>query len=266
MKVHHLRNATFVIESKDRFILVDPMLGEKGSLPPFSFIRHKVARNPLVPLPDNAPWILDKVSHCLITHSHTFGLKALQHTDHLDKAGENFLKSKNTPVACRGGDAGYLEKSGLNVAVQLEFWKAQPFLGGKITAVPARHGHGWIHKTMANGAGYVLELPGEPSIYISGDTVYTEDVEKTLRELKPDIAVVASGSARMDVGGPILMPLHEILEFVANSPKWVIANHLEALNHCSTTRSLLRQELQKQNFLKKTFIPEDGDIIPISID
>ena len=32
MKIHHLRNATFVIESKSTFILVDPMLGKKKQL------------------------------------------------------------------------------------------------------------------------------------------------------------------------------------------------------------------------------------------
>lgn len=30
MKIHHLRSATFVIESGEHFILIDPMLGEKG--------------------------------------------------------------------------------------------------------------------------------------------------------------------------------------------------------------------------------------------
>ena len=32
MKIHHLRNATMVIETKDQFILVDPMLGKKELL------------------------------------------------------------------------------------------------------------------------------------------------------------------------------------------------------------------------------------------
>jgi len=33
MNIHHLRNATFVIESGDAFILVDPMLSGVGKLP-----------------------------------------------------------------------------------------------------------------------------------------------------------------------------------------------------------------------------------------
>ena len=94
MKIHHLRNATFVIESGRYFILIDPMLGAKGSLPPFSRIRFKAIRNPLVDLPPNAGHLLEKVTDCLITHSQKFGIKALQHTDHLDLAGEDYLRKK----------------------------------------------------------------------------------------------------------------------------------------------------------------------------
>jgi L-ascorbate metabolism protein UlaG (beta-lactamase superfamily) len=94
MKIHHLRSATCVVESNKHFVLIDPMLGAKGSTPPFSYIRFKPRRNPLVDLPPNAASILEKVTDCLITHSQKFGIKALQHTDHLDIAGENFLREK----------------------------------------------------------------------------------------------------------------------------------------------------------------------------
>ena len=77
MKIHHLRNATFVIESGENHILIDPMLCEKGELPPFARFRHKSQKNPLVSLPDNASRVLTKVTHCLITHSQKFGIKAL---------------------------------------------------------------------------------------------------------------------------------------------------------------------------------------------
>ena len=90
-----IRHATFVIESGENHIVIDPMLSDKGKLPPFAWFRHKPERNPIVSLPDNASQFLDKVTHCLITHSQAFGIKALQHTDHLDAAGESFLKNKN---------------------------------------------------------------------------------------------------------------------------------------------------------------------------
>jgi L-ascorbate metabolism protein UlaG (beta-lactamase superfamily) len=263
MKIHHLRNATFVLESGTHFILVDPMLCKKGKLPPFSVMRHKARMNPIVSLPDNASEILDKVTHCLITHSQSFGIKLLQHTDHLDISGESFLKVKNIPVVCRQQDAAYLQKYDINVETALNYWEPEALMGGEITAVPAQHGHGWIHHLMANGAGFFLQLPDEPSIYISGDTVYTDDVDRALTELKPDIVVMASGSASLDVGKPILMSMDELMAFACQAPGKVIANHLEALNHCPTTRSQLKDMLEANGLLSKTFIPEDGEIIDL---
>ncbi len=266
MKIYHLRNATFVIESGKYFILIDPMLGAKGSLPPFSWIRFKSLKNPLVSLPPNADSILNKVTNCLITHSQKFGIKALQHTDHLDIAGEGFLRVKNTPIATLASDAKALKKYGLNIKTGLEYWKPQSLFGGEVIAVPAQHGHSWVHNLMANGAGYVLRLPGEPSIYISGDTVYTHDVERALKELKPNIAVMASGTATLDISKPILMSMDELMQFVRTAPGKVVANHLEALNHCPTTRKQLKQKLESNDLLSKVYIPNDGDVLTFDID
>ena len=47
MKIHHLRSATFVIESNKHFILVDPMLGKKGSIPPFAFLDISHVKTPM---------------------------------------------------------------------------------------------------------------------------------------------------------------------------------------------------------------------------
>ncbi len=261
MKIHHLRNATFVIESGKNFILIDPMLGAKGSLPPFSRIRFQSLKNPLVDFPSNADSILRKVTNCLITHSQKFGIKALQHTDHLDLKGEEFLRVKNTPIGTLARDAVTLKKYGLNIQVQLDYWRPQTFLGGEIVAVPAQHGHSWVHNLMANGAGYFLQLPEEPSIYISGDTVYTPDVQRALKELKPDISIIASGTATLDIGKPILMSMDELIQFIHAAPGKVVANHLEALNHCPTTRKQLKQEIESNGLQSKVYIPNDGDVL-----
>ena len=262
MKLHHLRNATFVIESNEHNILVDPMLCEKHTLPPFSRIKYKAQRNPLVDLPNNASQVLNNVTHCLITHSQKWGIEALTHTDHFDPAGRRFLQQRNIPVVCSKNDAAYMKKYNLTVLAELSAWQSQPFLDGQIIAVPAMHGHTWIHALMANGIGFFLDLPDEPSIYITGDTVYTENIHRALVEFKPDIAVVAAGSASLDVGGPILMPLDEIMRFVETAPGMVLANHMGALNHCPTTRETLQQVLEEHGLLGKTIIPEDGDTVP----
>jgi L-ascorbate metabolism protein UlaG (beta-lactamase superfamily) len=252
MKIQHIRNATLVIETETEVILVDPMLGKKGSLPPFSFIRFKSKRNPTVELPDNTKSILDEVTHCIITHNHP---------DHLDIAAEKYLKSKNIPVTCSVLDEKKFRKKGLNVVNTLEYWNKTPFLNGTIEGIPARHGYGFVAKPAGNVMGFFIQLPNQPSVYISSDTIYTVDVDKVLREYKPDISVVAAGSAQFDIFKQLLMTVDDIVKFVENAPNKVIANHMEAVNHCPTTREKLRSILKEKNLLHKTYIPEDGELI-----
>ncbi|TKB56508.1 MBL fold metallo-hydrolase [Ferrimonas aestuarii] len=264
MKVHHLRSATFIIESGEHFILIDPMLGKKGSMPPFSVFRFKAEKNPTVDLPANADQLLDKVTHCIITHSQTFGFKPLQHGDHLDPAGETFLRQRNIPVITPAKDKAYLEKYGMTVSHGVAPWQTVAIAGGKVTAVPSQHGHGWIHKVMANGAGFLIELEGEPSIFVSGDTVLTDEIRRALTELKPDYAVLAAGQAQMDVGQPLLMAKSEMMEFIGLAPGKVIANHMEALNHCPVDRRALRTLVAEQGVADKVLIPEDGETLSLS--
>lgn len=252
MKLHHLRNATFIIETEDHVILVDPMLGEKGTQAAFAFIRFKARKNPLVNLPENASTILNSVTHCLITH---------KHPDHIDEEGERFLKENNIPVTCSSKDELHFKKKGLNITQTLEYWKEADFLGGKITGIPARHGYGFIAGPMGNVMGFHIELAGQPSVYISADTIYTKDVEKVLTELKPQIAVVASGSAQLDIGKPLLMTMDDIIKFIKNAPEKVFANHLEALNHCPTSRKGLKARLAEEGLENKVNMPADGDIM-----
>ena len=263
MKIHHLRNATCVLETENKHILIDPMLNKKGDLPPFSAIRFKARCNPLVDLPPNSQSILEQVTHCFITHSSTFGIKALQHTDHLDLPGETFLIQHDIPVVTGEADANYLKKYGLRVEKGLRFWKPQTFGSGTVMAVPARHGHGWNSHLMANGIGFFLELQNEPSVYIGGDTVFTKDVERLFDEYKPDITILAAGSAQLDIGPPILMDPVELLECIKKAPGKVLLNHLEALNHCPTTRKFLNELVKKHNLQIKVLIPEDGETVAL---
>ncbi|KXX69620.1 MBL fold metallo-hydrolase [Flammeovirga sp. SJP92] len=254
MKIHHIRNASMVIETNDKVILVDPMLGKKSTMPPFSFIRFKARKNPLVDLPNNIQPVLDKVTHCLVTHLHP---------DHLDKDGEEFLRKNSIPVICSVKDEDELIKRGLNVTQTVDYWKRRDFLGGKIEGIPARHGYGFVAKPAGNVMGYYIELPDQPSVYLSSDTIYTDAVDKVLKEYKPEISVVAAGSAQFDIFKPLLMTVEDVIKFTKNAPGKVIANHMEAVNHCPTTKVGLRQKYTDLGLMKKSFVPEDGEMITI---
>lgn len=244
-----------VIETGDKVILIDPMLSKKGKAgPTFTLFRFKPQRNPVIDLPDNAYEIINKTTHCLITHLHP---------DHLDKEAERFLKAKNIPVICSVKDKEILQKRGLNVIQTVDYWKETAFLGGKIQGIPARHGYGFIAGPMGNVMGYYIEFPDEKSVYLSSDTIYTEAVDKVLLEFKPGISVLACGSAQLDVFQPLLMNMEDIIKFIRKAPGKVIANHLEAVNHCPVKRDRLFQDLKKEGLSDKTFIPEDGESMTI---
>ena len=250
MKIHHIRNATMVIEAGEHVILIDPMLGPKGSMPPFTLFRYKPRKNPIVELPADTNALLEKVTHCLITH---------KHADHIDPVAEQVLKERGLPVTCSQLDEALFKKKGLNVVQTLEYWKETDFLGGTIMGTPARHGYGYVAKPMGNVMGFYIDLPGEPSVYLSSDTIYTADVKKVLTEWKPEISVVASGTARLDLFQPLLMKVDDIVKFTKDAPGRVIANHLEAVNHCPTQRSDLKKRMEQEGLADKILIPADGE-------
>lgn len=251
MKIHHIRNATMVIETGSKFILVDPMLGRVGeSAPPFSFFRFKKRPNPVCYLPENVSGLLNRVTHCLITHLHA---------DHIDKAGAEFLKSRKIPVTCSVRDAKKLRAKGLTIVRTLEYWEEADFLGGTIQGIPARHGYGFVSRLMGNVMGFFIRFAEGPSLYLASDTIYTNDVRRVLTEFKPSVSVIPAGSAQLDVFQPLMMRVVDILEFVRDAPGFVIANHMEALNHCPNTRHELHGALSKESLEEKVWIPADGE-------
>jgi L-ascorbate metabolism protein UlaG (beta-lactamase superfamily) len=255
MRLHFIRNATMVIEIGAERVVLDPMLGPKGSLPPFALFRHRARKNPTVELPPHIESVLNSATAGLITHCH-YGFNS----DHLDRAGTKLLTEKRIPVYCNRLDEKRLRKRGL-ATIPLDEGKAHDFAGGKITPFAAEHGYAVMSKLMGPGVGYFIQVPKEPSLYISGDTVLTPVVKQVLAECKPDISVLAAGSAQMDFGKPILMPMSEMLEFIRQSPGLVIANHLEALNHCPVTREDFRKAVAQAGFAAKTRVPEDGEVM-----
>lgn len=257
MKITQLRNATLVLEFTAQGVpvalLVDPMLSPEGGLPALRYRGGTRRRNPIVELPEGAAAVLGRVTHALITHCQR------GHFDHLDRAGKQFLRGRSTPVFCMPRDAGYLATRGL-VVQPLAGQGRQAFLGtGHITPIACLHGRGWVGRLMEHGHGYLIEMPGEPSVYIAGDTVLTPEVRDCLTRLRPEVAVLPAGGARFDMGGKILMDGRDMIEACTLAPGMVVANHLEALDHCPTTRSGLARLAADAGVQPRLWIPHDGE-------
>lgn len=257
MKITQLRNATVLVDIGPHTLLVDPMLAPAGALPTLKWLTAGRRRNPLVELPPGTPEALGRVTHALITHCQR------GHFDHLDRAGKRWLREHRVPVLCMPGDAEHLRARGLD-ARPLQAEGPSGVDGLRITPVPCLHGDGWVGRLMAHGHGYVIEHAGEPSLYIAGDTVLTDTVRRCVTGLRPDVCVVPAGGAAFDLGGEIIMDGTQALDLAELGAGVFVANHLEALDHCPTTRAGLRRAARERGLDHRVRVPEDGEVMVFS--
>lgn len=255
MKITQLRNATVVVELGGHRLLVDPMLAPRGALPPLKLFGRR-DRNPLVDLPPEAQPLLATVTHGLVTHCQK------GHFDHLDRAGKRWLRERQLPVICTRHDADHLRARGLQVQpLAHDHDEPQPFLGGRIRTVRCTHGTGLVGRWMEHGVGYFIELPGEPSLYIAGDTILSDTVRSFVRAHQPQVALVPAGGARFDVGHEVIMGAQDVLALMRCFGGITVANHLEALSHCPVSRSDLRQAAERAGVSDRLRIPADGETL-----
>lgn len=262
MKITQIRNATLLLEVQSSGnnigLLVDPMLAPRAALPSLKYFGGQQQRNPLVDLPSNAPTLLQRVTHCLVTHCRR------GHFDHLDRAGKQFLRSADIPVICMPRDADYLAARGIPTQ-PLFGEQTQPFFHGHITPIPCVHGRGLIGSLMEHGHGYFIDLPGEPTLYIAGDTLLSNDVRLCLTQRQPRVTILPGGGARFDIGSKILMDATDVLAACALTSGNVVANHLEALDHCPTTRADLAAAAVHAGLRDRLCIPEDGAVLEFQL-
>ncbi|KAA3438254.1 MBL fold metallo-hydrolase [Rufibacter hautae] len=244
-----IRNATIVLEYAGHKILVDPMLSPKGTIESWG----GVERNPTVELKMPVSDITNNLDLVMVTHSHA---------DHFDEAASKALP-KTIALMYQPSDKDFFAKEGFTNATAVEdnhTWKNL-----NIHRVAAQHGTGEVLKMMGKTSGYVLQAKNLPTVYVVGDAIWTEEIKKTIKTYKPDYIIVNSGGAVMKgfEQTPILMEEEQTMALIRESGKAkVIAVHMNALDHCRTTRASLRKKADELKISpKKLLIPQDGETI-----
>lgn len=247
MQIRQIRNATLALTLGERQILVDPMLCAAGSMPGFKLFGGGRRANPLVKLPEVTPSILPQITDLLVTHTHP---------DHFDPPGLKFARDRALPVWAPPLDLAHLQSKGLD---------ARPLAGdalsGRVEVIPGRHGRGLMGYLMGPVHGVYIEHPDEPSLYLTGDAVPSKQLSAALQRLDPDIIVAPAGAANFGIGGDVLFSIDELVQLIRKTRARWLLNHLEALDHCPTTRSELRTRMQAEGLTQRIDIPEDGEVL-----
>jgi L-ascorbate metabolism protein UlaG (beta-lactamase superfamily) len=245
MEIHQLRNATAIVSVGAHRLLIDPMLSSRGAMPGFKIAGGGRRRNPLVDLPARTEEALASVTDVVLTH---------EHPDHFDPAGLAWVRSARRPVWASRADAASLAKKGLDVRL-LE----DGALGMRVEVVRSRHGRGLLGWLLGPVCGYFLAHPAEPSLYVVGDSVLTDSVLDAVDRLRPDVILAPAGAANMGVGGDILFSMDELVTLAKRATGRLVFNHLEALDHCPTTRGALRERMRAEGVGDRVSVPEDGE-------
>jgi L-ascorbate metabolism protein UlaG (beta-lactamase superfamily) len=251
MHLRLIRNATLRLEVDGRQLLVDPMLDPAGARPPVEDTEND-RRNPLVELPEPPEVVVEGVDAVLLTH---------MHQDHFDPTAVALLP-KDLPLLCQPEDVERLRAHGFTDLRPVE--DTMELDGTTVTRTPARHGTGPIADELAPVSGFVIRETTGRTLYLAGDTVLYEGVERVLDEHHPDVVVVNASGARLTGTDPIVMDANDVVAVARRAPDArIVAVHLEAINHCIQTRADMHQCLHDEGLSERVTVPEDGAAVPV---
>jgi L-ascorbate metabolism protein UlaG (beta-lactamase superfamily) len=255
MNIHQIRNATIVVGYAGKKFLIDPMLAEKGTYPPFgSAVGFPEApredqNNPLVSLPMSIDNIVSNIDAVIVTHLHL---------DHWDDAAKEALPKEIKIFAQNNEDASEIRSAGFkNVEVLQE---DTVFKDIQLIKTKGEHGRGEMVKLAGQVCGVVFKHANEKTLYVAGDTVWYEAVQEVIETHKPEIIVVNGGDNQFLVGSSLVMGIDDIYEVYKAAPNAkIISVHMEAVNHWTLSREELKSYVNEKGISSNVLVPNDGE-------
>jgi L-ascorbate metabolism protein UlaG (beta-lactamase superfamily) len=245
MQIQLIRNATMRFEYSGRKFITDPYLAAKHSRPSFT----GKSPNPLVDLPCSPREAIAGMDLAVISHLHS---------DHFDPLAQELLP-KDTVMICQPEDAEAIKKMGFKEVLPVH--DRMEWRGIEIIRTAGQHGSGEVLGDMGTVSGFVFRAQGEPTVYWTGDTIRYEAVTKVIKEFKPDLILTHSCGAVWGKQVLIVMDAAQTVAVCRTAPQSkVVAIHMEALDHGTITRAVLRQYVGEQGIgPDRLLIPVDGE-------
>jgi len=249
MNIHHIRNATVVVDYAGKKFLIDPFLSEKGTLPPFPHSARQDQNNPLVSLPVSIEEVITDVDAVIVTHTHL---------DHWDDVAKDVLPKNIKLFTQNEEDKTEIEGAGFtNIEVLQE---NTVFEDLQLIKTKGEHGRGEILKMAGHVCGVVFKHEDEKTLYVAGDTVWYEEVQKTIDAHNPEVIVVNAGDNQFLQGGSLVMNKEDVYEVHKASPEaTIIAVHMEAVNHWTLSREELKNFAEEKGMSSIVLVPNDGE-------
>lgn len=256
VQIQQIRNATLKLEYAGRTFLVDPMLGARGAYPGFKGTYNQHLRNPLVELPMPAAEVMRGVDAVVVTHTHL---------DHWD-GGEHAFVPKDLPIFVQHqADAEQVRGQGYRDVRVIE--GSAEFEGVRLTRTGGQHGTEAMFAVepvaglLGQAMGVVFQAPGAATVYVVGDTTWHGEVEQALAAFKPDVVVLNTGDARvLGFTGSIIMGRDDVLRAARAAPgAAIVATHMDAINHMTLSREVLRDHVRQNGLEDRVRVPADGE-------
>lgn len=278
MELRYLGTATISLTLGDVHLLTDPAFDPAGSLYDFGpwyaprswFASEKTYETPAASR---------AVDAFLISHDH--------HADNLDFAGRRLVAASTAPVittpqgarrlaraAPTGRDSRPGEGLGLGDRAHPLARDATTTVAGiAITATPARHGPRGTPR-IDEVIGFLLEAPGQPTVWISGDTVLHPELHAALSALRAankriDVAVVHCGAVcfpKLPVLGKRLFTFDDAQAIAAMrllDPGLIVPIHREGWSHFRQPESALRAAFSAPDLAHRTRFLELGETLSL---
>ncbi|WP_411698560.1 MBL fold metallo-hydrolase [Conyzicola sp.] len=139
--------------------------------------------------------------------------------------------------------------------VGLDSWEQYTVGDVTITAVPALHGPVGSEPLVGPVTGFVLQAPGAPLVYVSGDNASLPLVKQILEHFGGfDIALLFAGAARVPaIDGPLTLTSTDAFEAARIlGVTYVVGLHTEHWQHFSETRAQLEAAFADTGLLVST--------------
>jgi L-ascorbate metabolism protein UlaG (beta-lactamase superfamily) len=248
MRLRLIRNATMLWDYSGRRILTDPLFADRFALPSYS----GRSRNPVVDLPLAIDDIMAGVELVLLSH---------RHSDHFDATARERLP-RTLPLYCQPPDASALEAYGFAHVTPVELSLVWP--AGTLTRIMGHHGVGPVEAEMGVVSGFVLQAPGEPTVYWAGDSVLCDETRAAIERYRPAVIITHScGATWPDGSGGRTLIVMDAAQTIATSrlAPWarVVAIHLDSVDHATVSRDNLRQAVAAEGLEGRILLPEDGE-------